>query len=232
MGHVLSLHTVYEMARVTIPTFLESFVHEIGREEADRRIADFARRVVKKARIHLHVEGHELLPRDRSVVLMANHQSHMDIPVSYASIGDMTVRMVGKKELFRIPVWARAMRAGGFIEIDRGDRASAIASLERAAIQIHDGVSIWIAPEGSRSKTGRLGPLKKGGFHLARDTDTPIVPMAITGTGAILPPGTTSMRYDCPVRVVFGAPIPVADRSIDELMVEVGDFLRANNGKG
>ena len=232
MGHVLSLHTVYEMARVTVPTFFESFVREIDREEADRRIADFARRVVDKARIHLHVEGQHLIPGDTAVVFMANHQSHMDIPVSYASIGQKTVRMVGKKELFRIPVWARAMRAGGFIELDRGDRASAIASLKRAAVQIRDGVSIWIAPEGSRSKTGRLGPLKKGGFHLARDTLTPIVPMAITGTGAILPPGTTSMRYDCPVRVVFGAPIQVAERTIDELMVEVGDFLRANNGRG
>lgn len=232
MGHVLSLHTVYEIARVAIPTFIESFVREIDRAEADRRIADFARRVVYKARIDLHVEGRELIPRDRSMVLMANHQSHMDIPVSYASIGHRTVRMVGKKELFRIPVWARAMRAGGFIEIDRDDRSSAIASLERAATQIRDGVSIWIAPEGSRSKTGRLGPLKKGGFHLARNTRTPIVPMAITGTDAILPPGATSMRYDCPVRVVFGAPIPVVDRGIDELVAEVGDFLRANNGMG
>lgn len=232
MGHVLSLHTVYEIARVAVPTFFESFIHEIDRNEADRRIADFARRVVQKAGIHLHVEGREQIPTDRSVVFMANHQSHIDIPVSFVSIGTKTVRMVGKKELFRIPVWARAMRVGGFIEIDRGNRASAIASLDRAGGQIRGGVSIWIAPEGSRSKTGRLGPLKKGGFHLAKNTNTPIVPMAITGTGAILPPGTTSMRAGCPVRVVFGAPIPVAERSIADLMDEVGDFLRSNNGKG
>lgn len=232
MGHVLTLHTVYEIARIAVPTFVESFVREIDRDEADRRLADFARRVVNKAEIDLHVEGHEHILRERSVVFMANHQSHVDIPVSFVAIGDKTVRMVGKKELFRIPIWARAMRAGGFIEIDRGNRASAIASLDRAADQIRGGVSIWIAPEGSRSKTGRLGPLKKGGFHLARNTGTPIVPMAITGTGAILPPGATSMRAGCPVRVVFGAPVPVADRSVDDLMEEVGEFLRRNNGRG
>lgn len=232
MGHVLSLATVYEIARIAVPAFFESFAHEIDRDKADRRIAEFARRVVERARIHLHVEGAERVPQDGSYVFMGNHQSHIDIPVVYATMPVRTVRMVGKKELFRIPVWARAMRAGGFIEIDRKNLEQAIASLDRAASQLRAGVSIWIAPEGSRSKTGRLGPLKKGGFHLARNTGTPIVPMAISGTRAILPPGTTRMAFDRHVRVVYGAPIPVEQRTIEELMDEVAHFLRAHNGRG
>jgi hypothetical protein len=56
--------------------------------------------------------------------------------------------------------------------------------------------------------------------------------MAISGTRAILPPGTTRMAFDRHVRVVYGAPIPVEGRTIDALMDEVADFLRANNGRG
>lgn len=232
MGHVLSLSTLYEMARVTLPTFIESLSGDIDRDRADHRLSLLAHRIVRRARIHIDVAGRERVPTDRAFVFMCNHQSHMDIPIVYATIPARTLRMVGKKELFRIPIWSRAMRAGGFIEIDRGNRERAIASLDRAAEQIRSGVSIWLAPEGSRSKTGLLGPLKKGGFHLAKNTGTPIVPMAICGTNEILPPGTVKMAAGRSVRVVFGAPIEVADRTLSDLMEKVTVFLRENNGKG
>ena len=87
---------------------------------------------------------------------------------------------------------------------------------------------MWISPEGSRSKTGALGPLKKGGFHLAKNAGTPIVPIAISGTVQVLKPGTISMAYDVPVHVEIGAPIEVADKSIDELMNEVRTFLETH----
>jgi 1-acyl-sn-glycerol-3-phosphate acyltransferase len=86
-------------------------------------------------------------------------------------------------------------------------------------------VSIWIAPEGTRSLTGQLGPLKKGGFHLAAEAGAPIVPIAINGTFDILPPHSRSMVYDVPVSVELGAPIPVAGRDVDELLREVERFL-------
>jgi 1-acyl-sn-glycerol-3-phosphate acyltransferase len=232
MSHVLSLLTLYEVAREVMPAFVETLVRDIDRDEVDRRLCEFADRVMARARIQLDIQGRERVPQDRSLVYMSNHQSHMDIPVLYASMPTRTVRMVAKSELFRIPFWNRVLRLAGFIEIDRGDREKAIASLDRAAEALGQGVSIYIAPEGSRSKTGRLGPLKKGGFHLARDANAPIVPVAISGTLELLPPGGTSMAYDRPVRVVFGDPIEVEGRGIDELMAEVEAFLKANKGKG
>ncbi|MBP6841475.1 MAG: 1-acyl-sn-glycerol-3-phosphate acyltransferase, partial [Kofleriaceae bacterium] len=84
------------------------------------------------------------------------------------------------------------------------------------------------APEGTRSKDGRIGPLKKGGFHLALDTGAPIVPVALSGTGAILPPGAKAMRTGCRVEVEIGAPIAVAGRTVDELRAEVAAFLAAH----
>ena len=142
-----------------------------------------------------------------------------------AAVPSPSLRMVAKTELFRIPGFGRAMRAAEFVEVDRGDRARAVDSLKRAAATLGSGVSVWIAPEGHRSRDGVLGPLKKGGFHLARETGTAILPVALCGTRDVLPPETRRMNHDVPVRVVFGAPIETAGRPIPDLMAEVQSFL-------
>jgi 1-acyl-sn-glycerol-3-phosphate acyltransferase len=228
MGRALSVYTVLQIARIVGSTMAEAMVGRGGRENQDRRLHDFGRRVVERARIRLTVTGSERVPRDRAFVYMSNHQSHVDIPILYATVPSQTLRMVAKTELFRVPLFGRAMRIGHMIEVDRSDRQRAVESLQRAAGLIADGVSVWIAPEGSRSRTGALGPLKKGGFYLARETGTPIVPVAISGTFDVLPPETTSMATDVPVEVVFGEPIAVQGRTIAELMSEVGAFLAAH----
>jgi 1-acyl-sn-glycerol-3-phosphate acyltransferase len=227
MGLGLSLFAAFQAARISAPTVVEALFGLAERSRHDRRLREFGKTVVDRARIRLEVIGAERVPPGRAYVYMSNHQSHVDIPVLYATVPSPTLRMVAKTELFRIPVFGRAMRAADFVEVDRGDRVQAVAALDRARALIASGVSVWIAPEGHRSATGELGPLKKGGFHLARATATPIVPVAIDGTFEILPPGERAMRTDRPVRVEFGAPVPVAERPVDELMADVGDFLRA-----
>ena len=225
MGRGLSLYAIYQVARVSVPTFFEGFAGAADRNRIDERARSFAQRIIDKARIQLEVVGAERVPTDRAYVYMSNHQSHVDIPVLYCTMPSRTVRMVTKKELFRVPVWGRAMKAAGMIKVDRTSRESAIASLREAGEQIAGGVSIWIAPEGTRSRSGEIGPLKKGGFHLAVDTSTPIVPVAIRGTRAVLPADGSSMAYDMPVRVTFGAPIPVQGREVPSLMDEVARFF-------
>jgi 1-acyl-sn-glycerol-3-phosphate acyltransferase len=228
MGRALSVYTVLQIARIVAPTAAEAMLGRARRDAHDRRLHAFAQRLVTRARIDLTVEGADKVPPDRAFVYMSNHQSHIDIPVLYATVPSRTLRMVAKTELFRIPGLGRAMRAADFIEVDRGDRARAVASLERAEALIASGVSVWIAPEGTRSPDGQLGRFKKGGFHLASATGTPIVPVAISGTRDVLPPHTTSMRRGVPVRVVFGTPLPVAGREVPELMNEVRAFLAAH----
>jgi 1-acyl-sn-glycerol-3-phosphate acyltransferase len=228
MGLLHSLHTVYEIARVTVPSFTEAMAGRLERETTDTRLRAFGQNVVALTRMRLTVEGREHVPTDRPFVYMSNHESHLDIPVLYATVPAPTLRMVAKAELFRIPMWRRPLTAADFVEVDRSNRAQSLASMRRAEDTIRGGVSIWIAPEGTRSKTGQIGELKKGGFRLAMHTGTPILPVAIKGTRAALPSGSIFIRPDCPVRVVFGRPIPVADRSIDDLMNEVKTFFQTN----
>jgi 1-acyl-sn-glycerol-3-phosphate acyltransferase len=223
---------VYELARITFPTFAETLAGRVTREVCDQRIAHFTHRVIELADIRLEVSGADAIPADRAYVFMSNHQSHLDIPVIYATVPARTLRMVAKAELFRIPVWGKAMRAAEMVEVNRGNRRQAVASLERAAQTIASGVSIWIAPEGSRSRTGELLPLKKGGFHLARQTGAPIVPIAISGTRHILPPGARGMVRGCRVRVVYGPPIPAEGADVDELQAAVASFLAEHVREG
>ncbi len=226
MSLVDSLRVVGAMARVTGPSLVELARGALDREHVDERARWFGRRVVELLGVDLHASGAEHVPPGRAYVYMSNHQSHLDIPMLYATLPSPTIRMLGKKELFAIPLWGRALCAAEFIEVDRSNHVRAVQSIDRAKQLIRDGVSIYLAPEGTRSRDGKLNKLKKGGFHLARDTGTPIVPVAIRGTIDILPRGTRVMRTGKRVDVTIGAPIEVEGRSVDELMRHVENFLK------
>jgi len=221
-----SLKVLGAMARVTTPSLVDIVRGTLDRSTVDDRTRWFGREVVKVLGVDLIATGADRVPTDRAYVYMSNHQSHLDIPMLYATLPSRTIRMLGKKELFQIPLWGRGLRAAEFIEVDRSNHERAMKSIDYAARLIRDGVSIYLAPEGTRSKTGAIGTLKKGGFHLAKDTHTPIVPVAVNGTNAILPPGGRVMHTGQRVEVTIGAPILVEGREIDDLMAEVSAFFK------
>jgi 1-acyl-sn-glycerol-3-phosphate acyltransferase len=127
------------------------------------------------------------------------------------------MRMVAKKELFRVPVWGKAMRAAGMVEVDRGNHDSAIQSLERAREALARGISIWIAPEGTRSDDGLLGEFKRGGFHLAVGAGARILPVSIDGTRAVLPAKGGEVHDGRTVRVTLHAPVATQDFDKEQL---------------
>ncbi|MCX5742367.1 MAG: lysophospholipid acyltransferase family protein [Proteobacteria bacterium] len=213
---------------MTAPSILDIARGTLDRQIVDERTRWFGRRVIELLDIRLTVTGAERVPVGGAYVYMGNHQSHLDVPIMYACLPSPTIRMLGKTELFRIPVWGHGLRAAEFIEVDRSNHARAVQSIEVAARLVRDGVSIWLAPEGTRSRDGHIGKLKKGGFHLACATQTPIVPVAIRGTLGILPRGARVMKSGQPVDVTIGTPIHVEGRSIEDLMAEVAAFFVAH----
>jgi 1-acyl-sn-glycerol-3-phosphate acyltransferase len=153
------------------------------------KIARFwGRSILVASRIKVTVKGMSNIDPESPYIYMPNHQSNFDIPVL---LGHLTVqfRWLAKMELFKIPIFGRAMRKAGYISIDRNNRESAFESLAAAANQIKNGVSVLIFPEGTRSRDGNIRPFKKGGFVMAIDAGVPIVPVVITGTRAIMPKG-------------------------------------------
>jgi len=225
VGYGTAAYGVYRVLHLSVWVLGANRMGRFKRHDADQRARDFGEALVRSAQIRLTVRGGDNLPPDRPFVYMSNHQSMFDIPVLWATIPAQTLRFVAKTELFRTPIWGQAMRVGEIVEIDRGDREKAIASLRSAVDLIHSGVSVWIAPEGHRSATGRIGPLKRGGFYLARDAGVDIVPVAINGTVQVLPPKELRVRKGKAVDVTIGEPISTAGRDIDELMDDVRRFL-------
>jgi 1-acyl-sn-glycerol-3-phosphate acyltransferase len=226
VGIIDSLKVLGAMARVAAPSLVDSVRGTLDRQTVDERTRWFGREVVRVLGVELIASGADRVPGDRAYVYMSNHQSHLDIPMLYATLPSPTIRMLGKTELFQIPLWGRGLRAAEFIEVDRSNHARALKSIDYAARLIRDGVSIYLAPEGTRSRTGTIGPLKKGGFHLAKDTGTPIVPVAVRGTMNILPRGGTSMTTGQRVEVTIGAPIAASGREIESLMDEVSTYFK------
>lgn len=227
MSLIDSVRVLGAMAQVTAPTLVDIARGHVTRSTIDERTRWFGRRVIELLDIRLTASGTENVP-PRPVIYMSNHQSHLDIPVLYATLPSPSIRMLAKTELFRIPLWGASLRAAEFIEVDRSNHARSLASIEEAARLVRDGVSIYLAPEGTRSRDGRIGRLKKGGFHLALGTGAPIVPVAICGTIDILPRGGKVMRSGQPVSVQIGPPIEVAGRDLTGLMAQVSEFLVEN----
>lgn len=153
--------------------------------------------------------GRERIDANGTYVFMANHLSHVDIVALFIAL-PMNVGFLAKKELRSVPFLGQAMVAGGHVFIDRGRRERAVQALDDAARQVAAGASIVIFPEGTRGGEERVQAFKKGGFHLARQANVPIVPVGIRGTRTIMKreellihPGTVSVH--------IGAPVPPAE---------------------
>jgi 1-acyl-sn-glycerol-3-phosphate acyltransferase len=136
--------------------------------------------------------------------------------------------MVGKKELFDIPFFGWSMRRHEFVCINRRNREQAIKDLAKAHDLMKSGIVIWIAAEGTRTRTGKLGPFKKGVFMLAIDAQAVILPMMLEGTRKILPPDSLHFSTGEHVTVNVGPCIDTAGMTAenrDELMSKVRSIM-------
>jgi 1-acyl-sn-glycerol-3-phosphate acyltransferase len=157
-----------------------SLVDPSGR--TTRRLARFwGRQLCRFCGVDIEVRGGEGVRWDEPLIVMANHQSFLDIPVLYAAL-PQPFGMLAKQELFRVPVFSSAMRGMRCVPIDRGNRRQSFESLKQAAELVRAGNSIVVFPEGTRSDDGRIHELKKGPFYLSEMAAVPIVPVGIRGT--------------------------------------------------
>jgi 1-acyl-sn-glycerol-3-phosphate acyltransferase len=191
-------------------TLWDSIRGKLNLERGDEIVREWSRRLLKQVDVQLKITGLENIQPNVTYVVMSNHQSLYDIPTILLAL-PLTIRMVAKAELFKVPLWAQAMRSAGFVPVHRGQRERALQDLRLAQEAIGKGVNIWIAPEGTRSPDGNLLPFKSGGFLLASTAKVPILPVTIDGTRRILPARALNFVRGVEVHVKVGRPIDPAD---------------------
>jgi 1-acyl-sn-glycerol-3-phosphate acyltransferase len=224
------LRSVIATLLITIPTVVDVYRGTYRREVADQRLRWWSARLLALVHARCVVVGDPsvVLPRGRPLIVMSNHSSLYDIPLLFAALPG-SMRMLTKKELFRVPIWGRGLAAGEFVSIDRHDHARALKDLAAAREKMAGGISLWIAPEGTRSRDGTLGEFKKGGVMLAIQTGATIVPVGIRGAREILPPKTFfDVRLGCSPEVHVGKPIDASDYTVecrDELLAVLRDRI-------
>lgn len=186
----------------------------------------WSRIILRAAGIRILYEGLDNRALDHSCVYIANHQSMVDIWALLPAVPKST-RFVAKESLFHIPILGWAIRAAGFIPIDRSNISKAMKSLEKAGAKIRAGNSVILFPEGTRSMDGSLRPFKKGAFHMALKAQVPIVPVTIQGSFSRLRPSTLWITPG-EVTVHFGDPIETAgfsDSRVSDLRDQLHDLI-------
>jgi putative phosphoserine phosphatase/1-acylglycerol-3-phosphate O-acyltransferase len=149
-------------------------------------------------------------------VFVFNHQSKLD-PIVMMKLLRGGFTGVAKKEAANVPGFGQFFRLAGVAFIDRGNSAQIREALEPAVAKVRDeGISLVIAPEGTRSATPRLGRFKKGAFHIAMQADVPIVPIVMRNVGQVMWRGSQAIRSGT-VEVAVLDPIDTSGWDVDEL---------------
>jgi len=175
--------------------------------------------------IRVRSVGHESLG-DEAYLFMSNHVSNLDPPAVTRMI-DRRISIMTKQELFKIPLFGRAMYAARFVAVNRTNKRAAIESVREAARVLQSGLGMLVFPEGTRSPDGKLLPFKKGPFHLAMEAGVPVVPITVTGSYEAWPKGRMSL-HSGEIVVHFHAPIdPHQFAQKEELLAAVRSAINS-----
>ncbi|MFK4099069.1 lysophospholipid acyltransferase family protein [Streptomyces sp. NPDC019531] len=158
----------------------------------------------------LEISGEEFVPKSGPVVLASNHLSIVDSTFLPLAL-DRHITFMAKAEYFQGPglrhrLTSAFMRGTGQVPVDRADRRAAVAALDPCLDLLRRGGAFCIYPEGTRSPDGRLYKARTGVAWLALRSGAPVVPVAMSGTDRVLPPGKVSPR-PAKIRVAFGKPV-------------------------
>ncbi|OBB71705.1 HAD-IB family hydrolase/lysophospholipid acyltransferase family protein [Mycobacterium sp. 852014-52144_SCH5372336] len=177
--------------------------------------AAFGRALMSTLGININVLGKENLTKKRPAVFLFNHRNQAD-PLIAGHLVDTNFTSVGKKELEKDPIVGTLGKIMDAAFIDREDPQKAVEGLKKVEELARKGLSILIAPEGTRLDTTEVGPFKKGPFRIAMSAGIPVVPIVIRNAEVIAARDSSTFNPGT-VDVVVYPPIPVDDWTHDNL---------------
>jgi 1-acyl-sn-glycerol-3-phosphate acyltransferase len=184
----------------------------------------FIRAGLAMVRVRVEVSGLERLDPNQTYIFTPNHQSLIEVPLFVAYLG-RNPAYLGKKEVFKYPVFGYGIRLIGVVPVDRSNSPAAVESAKLATENLRRGKSYVVYPEGTRSRDGHLLPFKKGAFMMAIDAGVPIVPVTVSGATKIMPKAKVKV-FPSTVRLTIHEPISTAGYS-KENVVELMERTRA-----
>ena len=187
----------------------------------------WARALCITSLVRVKIEGQEHLDPKTSYIFVANHQSLYDMPLVYGWLKN-NFKWIIKKEFRKMPVMGKTCELIGHIFIDRSNPIRAKHSLDQAKQSIIDGnCSIFLFPEGTRTRNGQVGRFKRGAFTIARDLHLPIVPVSIIGAYEVLPKGLNCIIPGL-IKIRFHQPIDttnLTDNNLNETIDQVRTII-------
>lgn len=162
--------------------------------------------LLRGAGARLEVAGLARVDWSRPHVFVANHRSIIDVCALFRAL-PVPLRFLLKRELAQVPFLGWYAREMGMIFIERTAGRTATAQLRRAADLVRGGASLCAFPEGTRGRHEGVARFKSGVFRVAIEAGAAVVPVAILGTGAVLPAGGFRVRPGR-IRVRIGDPLP------------------------
>jgi 1-acyl-sn-glycerol-3-phosphate acyltransferase len=169
------------------------------------------------------IKGRSKIRHNAHYIIVSNHQSQLDILVAFRLF--FPFKWVSKAEVFKLPFIGWNMSLNRYIKLKRGDKKSISKMMAECEKAIKDGNSIYIFPEGTRSKTGELRPFKHGAFILARKMKVPILAVAINGTKNALPKHSLNFHGKHDIRLDVLAEISY-DAFKDLSVAETAEMVR------
>ncbi|MFC3908846.1 lysophospholipid acyltransferase family protein [Legionella dresdenensis] len=214
---LITLISVLYTANSCIQSIIRGYTGKTNRKWVDKTIHRWVDRLLNLIGVTCKVVNpYNVQPQPgQATIIMCNHASLYDIPLSFKAFPNHSIRMLAKKELSRIPLMGKGMTAAEFAFIDRRNRIQAIKDLEYARKLMESGIILWIAPEGTRSKDGKLAPFKKGGFITAIQAKATIIPLGIRGAYEILPARTMQLNLNQVAELHIGQPIDASQYTLE-----------------
>jgi 1-acyl-sn-glycerol-3-phosphate acyltransferase len=191
-----------------------------------------ARAWLKACGVRVKVKGAENLEEGKGYVFISNHRSYLDTATLFGFTG-RRIGLVAKNELLKVPILGPGMSFVNIIAIDRTNAESARLSMQKAKDVIDNGYSFGVFAEGTRAMPGELLPFKKGAFHLAMQTQAPVVPVAIKVSDSLMGK-RTGVAYSGTIEIVFLEPVETKGLSVEndlmDLLVQTRNAIASELG--
>lgn len=221
------IRTIYWYTTFVFSLLINTFglikVKNLSKKVSEKQVDEYTFKVVKewaKDRVKasgadIKVYGNELIPKDKNVLFISNHQSDFDIAIFLALI-EKNTGFISKIEMSKMPIVSNWMKHIHCTFMDRSDPKQSMKAILEGINTLKSGHSLVIFPEGKRSRSSKMNDFKAGSFKLATKSKVPIVPVTIDGSYKILEANNFKI-VPASVHVYIHEPIETENLSKEEM---------------